>query len=129
MIKLYPLTSTDYEDIDRLWKLYWSDKSLPPASRAIVNAVAKDEDGRIIAYGTVHHFAEAMLCIDPTARYRDRALATKLLMFEAYRGTEKAGLKELYSFISDPDFALLIEKHFGFLRVIDPGEVLVKEFR
>ena len=93
---------------------------------AIIDAVAVDGD-KIVGYGQVKLFAETMLFLDPTTRTRDRAQALKLLMIEAFRGADKAGIEEVYAFIKDPDFALLIEKRYGFKRIVSPGELLLRK--
>ena len=130
MVKLRPLTRTDIFRLDELWREHWSDYSMPGLKNRIIDAVAvaRDEkDGeRVIGYGQVKLFAEAILFLDPTARKRHRAAALRLLMEEAYRGADKAHLEDIYCFIKSPDFALLIEKRFGFERVLEPGELLLK---
>jgi hypothetical protein len=92
----------------------------------VVDAVVEDSNGKVIAYGQVKLFAEAMLFLDKDASRRDRVQALKLLMLEAFRGTQQAGIEEMYCFIKDPDFATLIERHFGF-SVVDKGELLIRE--
>ena len=127
MVKLYPLTPELILELDKLWQNHWSsDASLPGLDHRIIDSVAINDDGRVIGYGQVKLFAEAMLFIDPTARKRDRATTTKLLMHEAFRGTDRAGLKDIYCFIRDPDFSLLIQHHFKFEKVDDPGELLLR---
>lgn len=125
--KLVPLSQELIFVLDNLWQEHWShEASLPGLQNRVIDAVATNESNRVIGYGQVKLFAEAQLFLDPTTRRRDRALATKLLMHEAFRGAEKAGLKDIYCFIRNPDFSLLIEKHFGFERVLDPGELLLR---
>lgn len=126
MVNLRPLIETDIIELDRLWREYWTDTSLPGLRNRIVDAVAVNQDNRIVGYGQVKQFAEAMLFLDPTARKRDRAQATKLLMLEAFRGAELVGIEDVYSFIKDPDFSLLIQKRFGFEAVTEPGELLLR---
>jgi hypothetical protein len=126
MIKLRSLTEADIIPLDQLWQEHWSDFSLPNRRNAVIDALAVDGE-RIIGYGQVKLFTELMLFLDPTARTRDRAHALKLLMVEAFRGTDKVGIEEMYAHIKDPDFALLIEKRYGFKRIISPGELLLRK--
>jgi len=128
MIKLRSIIEPpDILKLDKLWQEHWSDTSLPSRKDRVVDALAIDEEsGRIIGYGQVKLFAEAQLFLDPTARKRDRVAALKLLMEEAHRGLHKSGLDDLYIFIKDPDFAVLIARRYGFHRVIEPGELLLK---
>lgn len=127
-IKLRQLSPPDILTLDDLWQKYWTDSSLPGTRNRIIDAIAHDEEsGRIIGYGQVKLFAESMLFLDPTAPRRARVQALKLLMSEALRGTDQAGIEELYAFIKDPDFALLIEKRYEFKRIIQPGELLLRK--
>lgn len=112
--------------LNDLWEKHWSDYSLPNRENAIIDSLAVD-GSRIIGYGQVKMFAESMLFLDPTARTRDRAHAIKLLMMEAFRGTDKAGIEEIYAFIRDPDFSVLIQKRYGFKRILEPGELLLRK--
>jgi hypothetical protein len=125
MIKLRSLAKSDIITLDGLWREHWNNTTLPGLKNRVIDAVACNEE-RIIGYGQVKLFAEAMLFLDPTARKRDRVQALKLLMEEAERGVNKAGLEDIYIFIKDPDFAVLIAERYGFERIIEPGELLLK---
>ena len=57
---------------------------------------------------------------------RQKVDAVKLLMAEAFRGCDQAGIHQVYAFIKDPLFATLISKHFGF-EIVDKGELLLRE--
>ena len=108
-VNLYPLTEADVLLIDKLWREHLShETSLPSLRSRVVDAVAKNEEGKLIGYGQVKVFGEAMLFLDPTARKRDRAKATQQLMNEAIRGAKKANLDSLYCFIKNPAFATFI---------------------
>ena len=125
MIKLRPITLADTPALDELWKAYWSDVSLPGQKDKIIDSIAVDESDRIVGYGQVKMFAEAMLFLDPTTRKRDRARAVKLLMTEALRGVDRLNLDYIYCFIRDPDFSMLIQNRYGFKPADNPGELLV----
>jgi len=117
----------DTPEISRIWEEHHSDYyGLPNRRTAIIDAVVEDK-GKIIGYGQVKLFAEAMLFLDKSIPVRSRVTALKLLMLEAFRGAEQAGIQEMYAFINDPDFALLIQKHFRFYPADKPGELLIKE--
>jgi hypothetical protein len=117
----------DYDELRRLEKTYWGPMGnhLPPRADRVIDALVKDES-RIIGYGQVTHFAEAQLFLNPDTRKRERAQATKLLMSEAFRGAEDVRAQKLYAFIRDPDFSLLIQKHYDFRPRGNPGELLVR---
>lgn len=112
--------------IDKIWRDHHSsDFSVPDRENRVVDAVVVDDD-KVIAYGQVKIFAEAMLILDLSASRRQKIEAVKLLMAEAFRGCEQAGIKQVYAFIKDPDFATLIAKHFGF-EPVEKGELLLRE--
>lgn len=117
----------DVESIDEIWRKHHSDDfSVPNRNNSIIDAVV-EEDGKVIAYGQVKMFAEAVFIIDKDASKRAKVEALKLLMLEAIRGTNLAGLEDLYCFIKDPTFSTLISKHFGFEIVDEPGELLLRK--
>jgi hypothetical protein len=118
---------SDLAAISKIWEDHHSDYyGLPNRKSIIIDAVVED-DGRLIGYGQVRLFAEAMLFLDKDAPLRSRIQALQQLMREAFRGTERAGIREIYAFIQDPDFSLLMQKHFHFKTTDKPGELLVKE--
>ena len=125
MIKLRPMTADDILPLNDLWEQHWADSSLPGFKDCLIDSLAVDEADRIVGYGQVKMFAEAMLFLDPTARKRDRARATKLLMLEAFRGVDEVSLEYIYCFIRDPDFSQLIQKRYGFRPANNPGELLI----
>lgn len=124
--ELRSVTQSDILDIDRLWQANWRGVySMPNRNNAIVDAVVEGESG-LVAYGQVKLFAEAMLFLDPTKPKRERVRALQLLMTEAFRGTRKAGIEELYAFIEDPNFASLIANRYGFKVLDTPGKLLLR---
>lgn len=126
-MKIRRFRDEDIPRIDEIWQAHHKDNfGVPNRSTSVVDAVVESDSGKVIAYGQVKLFAEAMLFLDLDASPRERIWAITQLMHEAFRGSEAAGLKDLYAFIKDPDFALLIEKHFHFERVDDPGELLLR---
>ena len=124
------LRSFRWEDtpaISKIWEDHHSnDFGLPNRRSSVIDAVV-EHDSKIIAYGQVKLFAEAMLFLDKSASLRARVTALRLLMLEAFRGTEQAGIQEIYAFITDPNYALLLQKHFKFYQAYKPGELLIKE--
>lgn len=122
-----PYLQSDLDHVNRIWEEHWStEASIPRRSNSIVDRVVEDK-GRIIAYGQVHHFAEAMSFPDMNCSRRERILALKMLLTEAFIGVDKAGLKELYIFSRQPEFASILSRHFGFEIIDNPGELLLRE--
>lgn len=119
---------SDIPAIDEIWKKHHSrDFSVPDRKSYLIDACVEDEDGKLIAYGQVKLFAEAMFILDLDASLRKKIEALKLLMAEAFRGLNQSGLNQMYAFIRDPDFERLITKHFGFAPVEDAGQLLLWE--
>jgi len=126
-MRLRSFRETDIEAIDRIWQEHHSDAfSVPDRSNSVVDAVVENDKGKLIGYGQVKLFAEAMLIMDLNATRREKIQTIKLLMLEAFRGADVAGIKQMYAFIQDPDFALLIKRHFGF-DTVNKGELLLRE--
>lgn len=126
-MKIREFRPSDIEAIDRIWRAHYNDVTLPDRRNAVIDAVVESREGGVVGYGQVKLFAEAMLFLDKDASQRNKAQALKLLMLEAIRGTDYAGLKNLYCFIREPEFATLISKHYGFDIVDAPGELLLRE--
>lgn len=126
-MKLRPFKSGDELAVDKIWKAHHQDFSVPNRDRMIAEVVAEDDDGNVVAYGQVKLFAEAIMLIDKDASPRNKVNALKELLLEAFRGTDQAGLQELYCFCKDPEFATLLAKHFGFEIVDYPGELLLRK--
>jgi hypothetical protein len=127
MSKIRTFQWSDVPAITKIWEDHHSDYyGLPNRRTCIIDAVV-EEEGKVLGYGQVKLFGEAMLFLDKSASRRARANAFRLLMLEAFRGAEKFGLQELYAFVTDPDLSLLIQKHFKFCPADKPGELLIKE--
>lgn len=117
----------DIPQIDEIWRKHHSnDFSVPNRETRLVEWVA-EENGKVVAYGQVKLFAEAMIILDKDAAQRPKIEALKGLLLEAFRGTQAAGLEDLYCFIQEPSFATLLIKHFGFEAVDNPGELLLRK--
>jgi hypothetical protein len=125
-VRLQHVREADVPEIVKIWEAHHSRSfTLPRRDSRITEAKVIDEGGRIIAYGQVKPIAEAIFVADLARSQRDRIAALKLLMSEAFRGTEQAHLDRLYAFTRDPGLADLIVKHFAFERS-DPGEFLIR---
>lgn len=126
-MKIRPFRQSDVEPIDEIWRKHHANEfSVPDRRNVVTDAVIENSGGKVIAYGQVKLFAEAMLILDKDASQRDKIQAIQLLMLEAFRGTQSAKIHQLYAFIKDPEFATLISRHFGF-DIVDKGELLFRE--
>lgn len=114
--------------IDEIWQKHHAKNfSVPNRDRMIIEVVAEDDSGKLVAYGQVKLFAEAIMILDKDASQRKKVQALKLLLLEAFRGTDRFGLQDLYCFCKDPEFATILNKHFSFEIVDDPGELLLRK--
>jgi hypothetical protein len=113
--------------MDKIWKEYWSEYTLPDQSSPIIDTVVVDDNDKVISYGQVRHFAEMMFFPDMGVSSRTRLNALKLTIAEGFRGIDKAGYKEVYMMCKDVRFARLIAKHFDFTLVDNPGVLLVRK--
>ena len=127
-MKLRSFRDTDIPEIDRIWQEHHKDSfSVPNRDNSIIDAVVEDDLGKVIAYGQVKLFAEAMLFLDLSASKKDKVKAVIALIHEAFRGVRANDINDVYCFIKDPDFAQLVKKHFDFEIVDDPGELLLRK--
>jgi hypothetical protein len=93
--------------------------------RDIISDRVIDDAGRILAYGAVKLFAEAVLVLDDTARFREKVEALRALMEAAIFETKKAKISELHVFTQDEKFADVLRNHFSFVDI--KGTCLVRE--
>lgn len=114
-------------EMDKIWKDYWSEYTLPDQSSSIIDTVVVDDNDKVISYGQVRHFAEMMFFPDMGVSNRVRLEALKMTIAEGFRGIDKAGYNEVYMLCKDMRFARLISKHFGFTLIDNPGVLLVRK--
>lgn len=126
-MKLRSFHPSDVTRISEIWEEHHShDASLPGRNTSIIDAVVENDEGKIIAYGQVKLFAEGMMFLDHSIPDLQKAEALRLLMIEAFRGVKQANLDQMYAFIRDPDFAKLMQKHFGFEPADRPGDLFLR---
>lgn len=89
----------------------------PFKERTILDDAVVLKDGRVIAYGMVKLFAEAVLVLDHDAGRIEKAKALKDLMGLAVQVTKNKGIPELYTFADDEKFSNLLIEQFNFERI------------
>lgn len=120
----------DVARIEEIWREnapILGDTSLPSRDRAIGDVVIEDDNGKIIAYGQLQHFAIAHMFLDQTISVRKRREAMGLMLEQALHVAEVFDIGKIYTFTVDPDYARVIEKHFGFDLHGSPGEMLTRK--
>lgn len=127
-MRIRPFQEGDVEKINEIWEKYHSqDFSVPDRKNSVIDAVIEDDDGNLVAYGQVTMFAEGMFVLDKSISRRAKIESLKLLMLEAFRGVDEAGIDRLYLIIKDPNFATLMINQFGFESMDNPGELLLRK--
>ena len=125
MLTIRPVNRTDIEAIDEIYRTgHDSHFTLPDLTNQITSAVVV-KDGKVIAFGVVKVFTEAIAILDLRESKVDRLQSMEMLMLEAVRGCVEAGIKQLHVFTQDEPLVKLLEKHYEFKPV--KGIALVKE--
>ncbi len=97
--------------------------SVPSLKYMIINVVTeREEDKKIVAYGALKIFAEAVLIMDKEMPKRDRAQALIEAMQTAILYARDAGVEVLYANSNDDNFTRCLENRYKFVRV--PGTLL-----
>lgn len=116
------------EDIDKIDEVYQTGHdcqfTLPDLANELTSAVIV-KNGKVIGFGVVKVFAEAIAILDLRESKVDRLQSMEMLMLEAVRGCVENGVKQLHVFTEDEKLAKLLEKHYEFKPV--KGIALVKE--
>lgn len=112
-------------DVSRIQRLCAGKEYEADCIRDIISDRVVDDDSRIIAYGAVKMFAEAVLVLDNSESVRNKIKALRDLMNAAIFETKKARISELHVFTTDDSFVKVLKKHFGFVNI--KGHALVRE--
>lgn len=116
---------SDFQRIDEIYRDYHQDKfGLPNLDNAVTHAVV-ERDGKILGFGIVKLYAEAIMVLDLDESKIHRLKAMDKLMSEAYRGCDEIGLDQMHVFVQDPKLMTLLIQKYGFK--IATGVALVKE--
>ena len=112
----------DIKGIDDLYQKQ-SEFGIPSLENIIINTTLVESDtGRIVGYGAVKLFSEAILLLDKSLRKREKAQAVREAMKTALVYSREAGLEYLYVIANTDGFSKVL-RNYGFKRV--PGETLI----
>ena len=111
--------------IHEVWKKHHDTDFSIPAVENILTAPIVYNDDRLVAFGMVKLFAEAIMVMDLDSNKRDRVNAMKILLMEAFKACNAANIEQLHLSVTNPDFAEMLKKHYDF-RTCE-GEILVVE--
>lgn len=124
-IRIRSYEESDLEALDEIWnKFYKGEFSLPDLSNTVTHAVAEKHD-RIIAFGMVKYFAEAVMIMDGEANIMDKVRANDLLLAKAFEDSREAGLNQIHVCVALEDYARLLQNKYGFKQA--KNIILVKE--
>lgn len=111
---LRALEQKDLKQIDEFWKKCLRGKYGIPKRKFVVTDAVTETDSKVVSYGIVRMFAEALLYIDKDMSKFQQAKSFKLLMDQAIIDCQNAGLDQLNVGVADPDFADILRENFGF---------------
>lgn len=89
------------------------DVLLPPRNGRIIEGVI-EEEGKLIAYGVVATFAEAVLVMDLEQSLRKKYDIVRILMNGAIMAVRLKDIGELHVTATDPKWAGVLERLYGF---------------
>lgn len=97
---------------------------IPSLRNMIVNSTLVDnETGKIVGYGAVKLFSEAILILDKEIKNKDKAQAVREAMRTAIAYSRNSSLEYIYAICEDERFSKVLRKSYGFKKV--PGNVLI----
>jgi hypothetical protein len=115
----------DVKGIDDVYKKQ-DEFGLPSLENIVINSTLVDsETGKIVGYGVVKLFAEAILLLDKDLKKKGKSQAVREAMKTAIVYCKDAGLECLYAISNTDGFSKVLRKSYGFKRV--PGEILLLE--
>lgn len=122
MIIARDLVKSDILPIDEIFRKQ-PELGVPSLKYMVVNCTIEDtEKNKVLAYGAVKIFSEAVLIMDKSLRKRDRAMALMEAMKTAIVYSRDAGVEILYANSNDEGFTKVLENRYKFVRV--PGTLL-----
>ena len=118
-------TFDDYRQAVNLYNKTNQDYNSPFQQRTVIDDAVVLKDGKVIAYGAVQLFAEAVLVMDQEVPKLDKARALKDLMHLAFITTNRQRIQQLHIYTKDDKFSNLLIEQFGFEKIV--SNPLVKD--
>lgn len=85
-----------------------------PLPESFVSSAVVELNGKIVSFGVIRNHCE--LLFYGTGRFRDRAGSLNELMEQAFKECKESGIEQVYVYAQDENFALVLERKFGFSR-------------
>lgn len=124
---LRSLRNEDVPEVNRFYNEFYSnDFYLPSLRNTITHAVVED-DGRVLGFGEVKVFAEAIMVLDKSKNIKTRASVMRALMTKAILDCKAHDIEQLHVSVKKEDdgFKKILEKHYEFEEV--KGVILARK--
>ena len=120
-----PIRNGDLKKIDEIYQKHHGDRiQMPGLNNQITSAVVENEN-RIVGFGIVKAFAEAIMMLDLHEMRVNRVRAMDLLMLEAFRGCQEHRIEQVHAVVHTDNLEKILKKHYGYSDRI--GKVLYRE--
>ena len=117
----------DIKGIDDIYEKQ-SEFGVPSLENVVINSTLVDSvTGKIVGYGAVKIFAEAILLLDKELEKREKAQAVREAMKTAIIFSKDAGIEYLYLITGSDSFSKVLRKSYLAKRV--PGETLMIDLK
>jgi len=118
------LNLDDYEEIDKIWRAYYSQEfGLPPVDNNTLYTTVIEQYGEVVGFGHIRQTAESLMIIDQSLSKKVRIEIVKQILEKQIEGMIVKDIKECHAFAQNHKFAKMLRKHFHYVPVI--GESLV----
>ena len=114
----------DFLAIDKIWRSFYSlEFGLPPVDADTLYSTTVEHKGEVVGFGQIRRTAESVMVIDQSLRMRDKVEIIKRILEKQIEGMIVREIKECHAFAQNPNFALMLRKHFHYTST--EGESLV----
>ena len=118
------LRLSDLNEIDAFWQKHHRGIRGIPERKFLVSEAVVEHNDKIIGYGHLRYFAEALMYLDKDFSKYQQAKAFRLMMKQAIRDAKKAGLDNINIGVDDLHFEGVLK---GKYQLTDRGTVLSME--
>ena len=125
MIITEELTNEDLKQIDDIYRKYHEDDFFIPSLAHTITYASVKNNEKIVAFGMVKLFPEAILVMNKGASHREQVIAWRMLMNYAIPRTRAQGHRYLHATIHNQEYSNLLSKHYGF-KVSDGKQITLE---
>jgi hypothetical protein len=106
---------SDFQEILKLKeKNYGNELWLPDPTKNSVIDMVVEEEGKIISFGVVKLYAEAVMVLDQSLPARQKVAILDKMLRTAVSHSKAMGIECLHIFSKREDFLAILKKHYGF---------------